>query len=99
MKSEKITISEQGISLDQASQFLLKLIEDQITNYNEQQMAAWERNHLIAREESEAKMAYLKEQKNKLKMLLQEADMSTESVDFNFSLGIVIRSSHSIESN
>ena len=97
MKTEKITICEKGIAPDQAAQFLLRLIENQITNYNEQQMIAWERNHFTSNEESEAKMAYLKEQKNKLKHLLNQKN--AESVDFIFSLGVVVRSTNSIESN
>lgn len=97
MKTEKITISEKGIAPDQAAQFLLKLIESQITNYNEQQLIAWERNHLTCKKESEQKMAYLKEQKNKLKELLNQQNAA--SVDFIFSLGIVVRSTNPVESN
>lgn len=92
MKSKTIALREEGVSLKQASAFLLRLLEDQITHYNERQLAAWERNHTAPRKEEESRMTYLREQKNTLKSLLQEADTNSESVDFVLSLDVVIRS-------
>lgn len=89
MKTENITIAEKGIALDEAGHFLLKFFEHQINTYNEQQMIAWERDHFISKEESNAKMALLKQQKEKLKQLLNGSDRSGK-VDFTLSIGIVV---------
>jgi hypothetical protein len=89
MKTKNITIAEKGVALDEAGHFLLKFFEHQINTYNEQQMIAWERNHFISKEESNAKMAQLKEQKEKLKQLLDGSDKSNK-VDFTLSIGITV---------
>lgn len=90
MKTKNITIAEKGIALDEAGHFLLKFFEQQINTYNEQQMIAWEQNHFISKEESNAKMAHLKKQKDELKQLLASSDKSNK-VDFTLSLGIVVQ--------
>ena len=95
MKTKNITIAEKGVALEEAGHFLLKFFEQQINTYNEQQMIAWERNHLISKEESNAKMAHLKKQKEELKQLLADSDKSNK-VDFTLSLGIVVQEVNSL---
>lgn len=91
MRTEKITISEKGISLNKASHLLLKFIENQMKAYNEQQLIEWERDHTISKKETEEKMAHLKEHQEKLKSLLTHSNQS-DQVDVTFSLGVVVRS-------
>ena len=95
MRTEQIIVSEKGIALHKASLLLLKFIENQITAYNEQQLIEWERDHTISQKETEEKMAYLKEQKEKLKFLLNHSNQS-DQVDLTLSLGVVVHSTNTV---
>jgi len=90
MNSEKVVFEEIGLSSLKARNIIMKLIEDQIRNYNLEHLQAWEANHNVKENANGEKIDFLKKKKQHLEQLFKQAESSDGSVDFSFSLDVKV---------
>jgi flagellar biosynthesis/type III secretory pathway chaperone len=88
MKVQEITIAEKGLSPEKASDILITLIDNQITNYNRIKFIEWERNKLNSQENVDQVMEYLIQSKSALKSKLKNLPDKQASISFSLSIEI-----------
>lgn len=92
MTTKTISINEFDLEVFKSKNMILKLIDDQINNYNLQFLREWERNHSISSEGKNAKVKALEAKKAEIQALFDECESNNTIVDFNISIDVKMKS-------
>lgn len=92
MTTKTININEFDLEIVKSKSMILKLIDDQINNYNLQFLREWERNHSTSSAEKKAKIKALEAKKTEIQALFDECEANNTIVDFNISIDVKMKS-------
>lgn len=92
MTTKTININEFDLDVFKSKSMILKLIDDQINNYNLQFLREWERNHSTSSEEKKTKIKALEAKKTEIQALFDECEANNTIVDFNISIDVKMKS-------
>lgn len=91
MTTKTINMTEFDLEVFKSKSMILKLIDDQINNYNLQFLREWERNHGISSEDKKAKIKALEAKKAEIKALFDNCEANNTRVDFNISIDLAVK--------
>lgn len=91
MITKTINISESDLESFNSKSMVLKLIDDQINNYNLQYLKEWEKNHATPSTEVKAKISALKAKKIEINALFDDCAANNTVVDFNISINMRVK--------
>ncbi len=91
MTTKTINIIEFDLEVFKSKNMILKLIDDQINNYNLQFLRDWERNHSTSSEVKNAKIKALEAKKTEIQALFDECEANNTLVDFNISIDVKLK--------
>lgn len=84
-------MTEFDLEVFKSKSMILKLIDDQINNYNIQFLREWERNHTISSADKKAKIKALEAKKAEIKALFEDCEANNTRVDFNVSIEMAVK--------
>lgn len=90
MKKHEITIQKQEFSAENASDLILTLINNQITNFNRIKFMEWEKNNLQNHQSLDETVNYLQHTKADLKNTINALKNNYEKVSCSISIQIAI---------
>lgn len=90
MKKHEIIVSETGLSPEIASDILITLIDNQITNYNRIKFIEWERNNKNSTLQLDKTMKHLLDSKFDLKQKLTETSKNQSKISYSISIEISV---------
>lgn len=90
MKKHEIFVSETGLSPETASDILITLIDNQISNYNRIKFIEWERNKKKCTSQLDQTMQQLLDSKFDLNRKLKETSAQNSKISYSISIEISV---------
>lgn len=90
MKTKKVAINEQGLTIDEGKSMILKMIDNQINDCKLQFITNWEKNHQLSEEKKNKRINQLTKIKKELKDFMSQIENNTDA-KFSFSLNLEVK--------
>jgi len=91
MTTKSISINEFDLQVFKSKSMILKLIDEQINNYNLQFLTEWEKNHSVSPKDKTAKINVLEAKKAEIQALFDECETNNTLVDFNITIDVKLK--------